>query len=96
MANQQLNATITAQTRLKTAQEFENILLRTQADGSQVRLGDVARIELGSESYNTVGRYHGKPAAGLAIKLATGANALDTVRAIDKSLDEQEKFSRPA
>lgn len=51
--NQQLNATITAQTRLKTAGEFENILLRTQSDGSQVRLRDVARIELGSESYNT-------------------------------------------
>ncbi|CAE6793281.1 Multidrug resistance protein MexB [Xanthomonas arboricola] len=93
--NQQLNATITAQTRLKTAEEFENILLRTQSDGSQVRLRDVARIELGSESYNTVGRYNGKPAAGLAIKLATGANALDTVRAIDKSLEEQEKFFPP-
>lgn len=50
---------------------------------------------LGSESYNTVGRYNGKPAAGLAIKLATGANALDTVRAIDKSLEEQEKFFPP-
>ncbi|MCP3044260.1 efflux RND transporter permease subunit [Xanthomonas euvesicatoria] len=95
VANQQLNATITAQTRLKTAEQFENILLRTQSDGSQVRLGDVARIELGSESYNTVGRYNGKPAAGLAIKLATGANALDTVRAIDKSLEEQEKFFPP-
>ncbi|MBB6256298.1 HAE1 family hydrophobic/amphiphilic exporter-1/multidrug efflux pump [Xanthomonas arboricola] len=93
--NQQLNATITAQTRLKTVEEFENILLRTQSDGSQVRLRDVARIELGSESYNTVGRYNGKPAAGLAIKLATGANALDTVRAIDKSLEEQEKFFPP-
>lgn len=95
LANQQLNATITAQTRLKTAEQFENILLRTQSDGSQVRLRDVARIELGSESYNTVGRYNGKPAAGLAIKLATGANALDTVRAIDKSLEEQEKFFPP-
>ncbi|MEA9770190.1 efflux RND transporter permease subunit [Xanthomonas campestris pv. raphani] len=95
VANQQLNATITAQTRLKTAEEFENILLRTRTDGSQVRLRDVARIELGSESYNTVGRYNGKPAAGLAIKLATGANALDTVRAIDKSLEEQEKFFPP-
>nr|WP_315431567.1 efflux RND transporter permease subunit [uncultured Albidiferax sp.] len=90
--NQQLNATITAQTRLKTAAEFEAILLRTQADGSQVRLRDVARIELGSESYNVVSRYNGKPAAGLAIKLATGANALDTVRGIDARLDELTKF----
>ena len=94
-ANQQLNATITAQTRLKTAAEFEDILLRTQSDGAQVRLRDVARIELGSESYNTVGRYNGKPAAGLAIKLATGANALDTVKAIDASMAEQEKFFPP-
>jgi len=90
--NQQINATITAQTRLKTAEEFQDILLRTQADGSQVRLRDVARIELGSESYSTVGRYNGKPAAGLAIKLATGANALDTVKAIDARVDELAKF----
>ncbi|MFM9927606.1 efflux RND transporter permease subunit [Variovorax sp. H27-G14] len=91
-SNQQLNATITSQTRLKTAEEFEDILLRTQTDGSQVRLRDVARIELGSEAYNTVGRYNGKPAAGLAIKLATGANALNTVKAIDARVAELEKF----
>jgi hydrophobe/amphiphile efflux-1 (HAE1) family protein len=90
--NQQINATITTQTRLKTAAEFEDILLRTQTDGSQVRLRDVARIELGSESYTTVGRYNGKPAAGLGIKLAAGANALDTVRGIDARLAELEKF----
>ncbi|MDQ0024600.1 multidrug efflux pump [Variovorax paradoxus] len=91
-ASQQLNATITSQTRLKTAQEFEDILLRTQTNGAQVRLRDVARIELGSESYNTVGRYNGKPAAGLAIKLAAGANALDTVKAVDVRVAELEKF----
>ena len=90
--NQQINATITSQTRLKTAAEFEDILLRTQTDGSQVRLRDVARIELGSESYATVGRYNGKPAAGLAIKLATGANALDTVKSIDARVDELARF----
>jgi HAE1 family hydrophobic/amphiphilic exporter-1/multidrug efflux pump len=90
--NQQINATITAQTRMRTADEFENIVLRTLTDGSRVRLRDVARIELGSESYNTVGRYNGKPAAGLAIKLATGANALDTVKAIDARLAQLEKF----
>jgi len=93
--NQQLNATITAQTRLKTAAEFEAILLRTQADGSAVRLSDVARIELGSESYASVGRFNGKPAAGLAIKLATGANALDTVRGIDAKIEELSKFFPP-
>ena len=92
---QQLNATITAQTRLKTAEEFEAILLRTQADGSAVRLRDVARVELGSESYATVAHFNGKPAAGLAIKLATGANALDTVKGIDAKLDELSKFFPP-
>ncbi len=93
--NQQLNATITAQTRLKTAEEFESILLRTQTDGSAVRLRDVARVELGSESYATVARFNGKPAAGLAIKLATGANALQTVKGIDAKLDELSKFFPP-
>jgi hydrophobe/amphiphile efflux-1 (HAE1) family protein len=93
--NQQLNATITAQTRLKTAAEFEAILLRTQADGSAVRLRDVARIELGSESYAIQSRFNGKPATGLAIKLATGANALDTVRGIDARLEELRKFFPP-
>jgi hydrophobe/amphiphile efflux-1 (HAE1) family protein len=90
--NQQLNATISAQTRLRTAKEFEDILLRTQTDGSEVRLRDVARIELGNESYNSAGRYNAKPAAGLAIKLAAGANALDTVKAIDARMAELEQF----
>src|SRR5450830_1744473 len=91
-SNQQINATITAQTRMRTAEEFDDIVLRTLTDGSQVRLRDVARIELGSEAYNTVGRYNGKPAAGLAIKLATGANALNTVKAIDARVAQLEKF----
>ena len=93
--NQQINATITAQTRLRTAAEFEGILLRTQTDGSQVRLRDVARIELGSESYTSAGRYNAKPAAGLAIKLAAGANALDTVKAIDARVAQLEQFFPP-
>ncbi|WP_180127593.1 efflux RND transporter permease subunit [Rhodoferax sp. BLA1] len=91
-ANQQLNATITAQTRMKTAEEFAGILLRTQAGGAAVRLSDVARIELGGESYAVVARFNGKPAAGLAIKLATGANALNTVKAVDAKLDELSQF----
>ena len=90
--NQQINATITAQTRLRTADQFQNIVLRTLSDGARVKLRDVARIELGSESYTSVGRYNGKPAAGLAIKLATGANALDTVKAIDARVAQLEKF----
>ncbi len=90
--NQQINATITAQTRLRTAEQFQDIVLRTLTGGARVKLRDVARIELGSESYTSVGRFNGKPAAGLAIKLATGANALDTVKAIDARVAQLEKF----
>jgi len=90
--DQQLNATITARTRMKTAAEFENILLRTQSDGSAVHLRDVARVEIGSESYASVARFDGKPAAGLAIKLATGANALDTMVGVDAELARLQAF----
>lgn len=89
---QQLNATITAQTLLQTTEQFGNILLRTTSGGSIVRLRDVARIELGSESYDAVGRYNGKEAAGMAIKLAAGANALDTVQAVKAKIAELTKF----
>ena len=89
---QQLNATITAQSRLQTAEQFGAILLKTQADGSAVRLRDVARVELGAESYATVSRYNGKPAAGVAIKLATGANALATAKAVEAKVAEMQQF----
>lgn len=84
--NQQLNASIIVQTRLQNTQQFENILLKVQQDGSQVMLKDVARIELGAESYATVAKYNGKPAAGIAIKLATGANALNTAKSVKEEL----------
>lgn len=84
--NQQLNASIIVQTRLQNTQQFENILLKVQQDGSQVMLKDVARIELGAESYATVAKYNGKPAAGIAIKLATGANALNTATSVKEEL----------
>ncbi|MBN9116156.1 MAG: efflux RND transporter permease subunit, partial [Pandoraea sp.] len=64
---QQLNATVMAQSRLQTPEQFRQILLKVNKDGSQVRLGDVARVELGGESYQVVARYNGKPAAGLAV-----------------------------
>ncbi|HUD52484.1 efflux RND transporter permease subunit [Parvibaculum sp.] len=89
---QQLNATINAQTRLETPEQFERILLRVNADGSTVKLKDVARVELGSESYDTIGRYNGKPAAGIAIRLAVGANALDTAKAVRAEVAELQKF----
>ncbi|NTV03260.1 MAG: multidrug efflux RND transporter permease subunit, partial [Chlorobiaceae bacterium] len=75
---QQLNATITAQSRLKSVGDFEKIMLKVNTDGSQVRLRDVARIELGVQNYDMTTRFNGKPAAGMAITLATGANALNT------------------
>ncbi|MDH0704946.1 efflux RND transporter permease subunit [Pseudomonas sp. GD03862] len=90
--DQQLNATITAKSRLQTAEQFADILLRVNADGSQVRLGDVARVELGGESYNVSAQYNGLPASGMAIKLATGANALDTAKAIRATVAELEPF----
>jgi multidrug efflux pump len=89
---QQLNATITAQTLLQTPEEFNDIILRTGADGSTVRLRDVARTELGSENYETIARYNGKPAIGLAVKLAAGANALDTADAVKAKLGELSQF----
>ncbi len=92
VAGQQLNATITARTRLKTAEEFENILVRTGSDGGAVRLRDVARVELGSESYDSSARFNGMPAAGLAVKLGVGENALDTIRAIDDEIERLQQF----
>lgn len=66
--------------------------LRVNSDGSVVRLKDVARVELGGENYNVIARINGKPAAGLGIKLATGANALDTAKAIKAKLAELQPF----
>ena len=88
LKGQQLNATITAQSRLQTVDQFENILLRTNTDGSTVHLKDVARVELGSETYDNVSRFNGKPATGIAIKLATGANALATADAVKAKVAE--------
>ncbi|MGM3174961.1 efflux RND transporter permease subunit [Dickeya lacustris] len=85
---QKLNASIIAQTRLNSPEQFGNILLKVNQDGSQVRLKNVARIELGGESYSVVARYNGRPAAGLGIKLATGANALDTAAAVKSEINK--------
>ncbi|HHU4126176.1 TPA: multidrug efflux RND transporter permease subunit AcrB [Klebsiella michiganensis] len=89
---QQLNASIVAQTRLTNTEEFGNILLKVNQDGSQVRLRDVAKIELGGENYDVIAKFNGQPASGLGIKLATGANALDTANAIRAELKKMEPF----
>jgi multidrug efflux pump len=88
LPGQQFNAPILAQTRLTSAEEFAEILLRVNADGSTVKLGDVARVELGGENYSIMGRFNGQEATGIAIELATGANALDTAAAVRQRLEE--------
>src|SRR5271156_1090853 len=85
---QRLHATIIGPERLTSAEAFGRVLLKVNTDGSQVRLRDVARIGLGAESYSVHTEYNGKPGAGLAVKLATGANALETANAVRVSIDE--------
>lgn len=85
---QLLNATITAQSRFTTVEQFENILLKVNTDGSQIRLKDIARVELGAEDYQAVAFYNENYASGIAIKLATGANALATSQAVRDRLAE--------
>lgn len=83
-----LNATVNAQSMLQKPEQFRNIFLKNTADGAQVRLSDVARVELGSDNYQFDSKFNGNPAGGVAIKLATGANALDTAKAVEKRLSE--------
>src|SRR5437867_5579177 len=87
-ATQRLTATITEATLLHTPAEFGNILLKLNADGSQVRLRDVASIALGAETYFIDTKYNGQPASGIGIQLAPGANALATSTAVRAKIDE--------
>ena len=86
VTGQQLNATVTAKSRLQTPEQFKNIILKSDSGGSLVRLNDVARVELGAESYNTFSFYNNQSAAGLAIMLASGANAIDTAEAVENTI----------
>lgn len=89
----ELNATIDSMSLLETVADFENILLKTSKDGSQVLMKDVARVEMGEESYNVIALYDGKPSTGMAIKLASGANAMATSARVKAHLTEmQENF----
>ncbi|RZF86547.1 efflux RND transporter permease subunit [Pseudoalteromonas sp. CO325X] len=92
LPGQQYNAAITAQSRLSSPEEFGQILLRVNEDGSRVQLKDVARVELGGEDYSVMARYNGMQATGIAIELATGANALDTAEAVRARLDELKPY----
>jgi multidrug efflux pump len=84
---QMLNATVTAQSRLQTPAQFEQIILKTETSGARVLLKDVARVELGAESYNAVSRVNGHPGAGIAISLAPGADALETAELVKAEVE---------
>jgi HAE1 family hydrophobic/amphiphilic exporter-1 len=92
VAGQRLNASIIVQSLLKTPDEFAAIPLRTSPDGSVVRIKDVGRAELGTESYDVEAFFNGKPAAALAIRQSAGANALETAKAIRAKLAEMSQF----
>src|SRR6266702_1134031 len=89
---QVLQATITEATLLNTPEQFGNVLLKVNADGSQVRIKDVGRVELGGENYNFDTKYNGQPTAGFGIQLATGANALATAKAVRAKVAELSKY----
>lgn len=89
---QQLNATINAQDRLQTAEEFRDIIIRANTDGSTLRLGDVAKVELGAESYENLTHYNGKPASGVGIALASGGNALSTAANVAELMEDLKPF----
>jgi HAE1 family hydrophobic/amphiphilic exporter-1 len=92
---QRLNASILVQSLLKTPEEFAAIPLRVNQDGSTVRVKDVGRTELGTESYDVQAFYNGKPAAAMAIRQAAGANALDTANAVKQKLEEMSPYFPP-
>jgi hydrophobe/amphiphile efflux-1 (HAE1) family protein len=88
VAGQQLNAVITAQGKLETVEQFRRVVLRTNTDGSVLRIGDVARVELGAETYDVAGYINGRPATNVGFALASGANALRTADAISAKVAE--------
>ncbi|MCB2215530.1 efflux RND transporter permease subunit [Desulfofustis glycolicus] len=89
---QQVTASMMAQTKLSSPEEFAKILLRVNQDGSQIRLRDVARVEIGGENYSATGTYNGQPSGGMAVMLATGANALDTSEAVRDKVEELKPY----
>ena len=92
MQGQQLNATITARTLLQTTAQFEQVILRTNNDGSTVKLKDVAECQIGTENYDVQSFYKGKPVGAMAIRLAAGANALETATRIKSKMTELSRY----
>ena len=95
MEGQRLNAAIIVQHLLQTPEEFAAIPIRTNPDGSVVRIRDIGRTELGTERYDVIANYNGKPAAAMAIRQAAGANALDTANAVKQKLEEMSRYFPP-
>ena len=93
---QRLNATVTARSRLETPEQFENIVVKTNVDGSVVKLKDVARVEMGEENYGAISRFNGVPATGISINLASGANAMLTAELVKAKVEELAKDLPPA
>lgn len=83
-----INATVSVQSYMQTPEQFRNILLKSNTDGSRVRLGDVATVEIGSENYAVISKYNGKDSAAMGISLATGANALNTREGVEAKINE--------
>ncbi|MBU1424831.1 MAG: efflux RND transporter permease subunit [Gammaproteobacteria bacterium] len=92
VSGQQFNAVIVTRSRLSTVAEFGNVIVRANADGSSVRVKDVARVELGAQDYSVAARIDGQPAAAIAIRLSPTANALDTAKAVKAKMDELSRF----
>ena len=88
---QQLTATVRAQSRLQTVEQFKNIIVKSQSNGAVVRIGDVARVEMGSEDYTAIAKLNGHPAAGMAVMLAPGANALSTATLVKEKINEYKR-----
>ncbi|MGV0879733.1 efflux RND transporter permease subunit [Martelella sp. FLE1502] len=86
-AGQQLKASLIVRTQMTSADQFQRIILKTEQDGSVVRLGDVARVEVGLESYGQSSTYNGMPSAGFGVQLASGANAITTANLVHQELD---------
>ncbi len=85
---QMLNATINARGRLQTPEQFRGIVLRSGPGGALLKLGDVARVEIGGENYGIISRFNGEPASGVAVSLATGANALETSSLVSQLIED--------
>ncbi|MEI7071969.1 multidrug efflux RND transporter permease AcrD [Pectobacterium versatile] len=90
--NQALNATINAQSLLETPQQFRDITLRVNQDGSAVTLGNVAEVELGAERYDFLSRFNGQSASGLGVTLASGANELETDKRVRERIEELSQY----